>query len=140
MNTRLFGACLCALSLVALAGCGGSKPVEVSGKLVLVPNTKLAETDSVNLIFSNTEPGGSGAQVSLNKDMSFTAKAQPGNYKIAVTISAYMGEKDSVARTSAFEKSYEAFSVKKTNITYEVTSEEKQNITIDLAKGRAAKN
>ncbi len=140
MLSRLASCGLCAVALFALAGCGGPKVVEVSGKLVLLPNTKLTDTDSVNLVFSAQESGGAGAQVTLNKDLTFTAKAQPGKYKIAVTVSAYPGEKDSEKRIAAFQKAYEVFALENTKLTYEVTSDAMQNITIDLAQGRAAKN
>lgn len=140
MLSRLSSCGLCAVALFTLTGCGGPTVVEVTGKLVLLPNTKLAEDDSITLIFSSQESGGAGASVTLNKDMTFTAKAKPGKYKIVVAVSAYPGSKDSDKRTASYKKNYDAFLLENTKLTYEVTSESPQNITIDLAQGRAAKN
>jgi hypothetical protein len=123
-------------------GCGGgSAPVTVSGKIVLLPNTKYAETDVVVLTFVPTAADGKGGGAAdVSKDLSFTARVVPGNYKIAFSIAPYAGSKDEEKRAEAFSKRYEGLSAAKTTITYEVTSDSNQNITVDLAQGKATRN
>jgi hypothetical protein len=129
------------LTLLLLAGCGGGKPRTVSGKLVLLPGTNLVASDSVNLIFVPEAQGGKTvvADVSQN-DLTFTAKVPPGKYKISFSVQPYAGESESEKRAEAFAQTNEAFSTDSTPLTYEVTGDPSQTVTVDLAQRRVAKN
>jgi hypothetical protein len=132
-----------ALALLGTAlGCGGSAtPVTVTGKIVLLPNTKYVETDTIVLTFVPTAADGKGGGTAdVAKDLTFTARVVPGNYKLAFSISPYAGTKDDEKRAELFAKRYDGLSAAKTAITYEVTSDSTQNITVDLAQGKATRN
>lgn len=124
-----------------LAGCG-ERTVTVDGRIVLLPNTSLKDDDSIQLAF--VETGGNKTVGALGKpdgkEASFTAQVPPGSYKITVTIRAYAGHKESEKRDAQFKSLNKAFSHDATTLTYEVTGDAKQSVTIDLAKGRVSKN
>ena len=111
-----------------------------TGKLVMLPGYKLSETDSVSLTFAPEGQDGGAKAATLAKDMSFTIQLLPGKYKVAFSVSAYPGEKGSEKRSEAFLKKLSAFSTDKTTLTYEVTSDSVQNVTVDLAHGAVEKN
>jgi hypothetical protein len=142
MLVQLSRLALAALLFTTALGCGGgSAPVTVNGKIVLLPNTKYAETDTLVLTFVSTAADGKGGGTAdVAKDLSFTARVQPGNYKVAFSITPYTGAKDDERRAETFAKKYEAFSATKTPITYEVSSDSTQSVTIDLAQGKATRN
>jgi len=142
MLVQLSRLALATLLLTTALGCGGgSAPVTVKGKIVLLPNTKYAETDTIVLTFVPTAADGKGGSTAdVAKDLSYTARILPGNYKIAFSITPYVGSKDDEKRAETFAKKYEGFSPAKTPITYEVTSDSTQSVTVDLAQGRASRN
>ena len=133
----LFAGLIC---LVA-SGCGGGSPRTVKGKLVLAPGIKLAPTDSVNLTFVPEAKNGTTAVADVSAaDMTFSVKVPSGKYKVAFAITPYPGEKGSEKRAEAFATINKAFDPNSTTMTYEVTSDNVQDVTVDLAQGRITKN
>jgi len=132
--------------LLILSGCGGKKGVTVNGKLV-PGNLKLAETDSVEISFSPEAPGGKAASgMAKGNDPSFVVNSadgkgvEPGKYKVGVRIQPYMGSAGAAGRASALEKINKDYDPTKTKLTYEVTGDATQSITVDLAKGTVTKD
>jgi hypothetical protein len=127
--------------ILLVGGCGKKNPVTVSGKLVLPPTIKLADTDSVQINFTPVDAGDDQpAGATFNKpDMSFVCKnITPGKYKVSVLLSVYKGTPDSEKRDyeyKVFNKSH----TEKMNLTFDVTSDAEQKITIDLANGKVQK-
>ncbi len=130
---------LCAAALCA-AGCG-TPTVSVSGKLVLPPNVKLAESDSVGINFRPENPAHTASVGIFNAaDQTFVANnLAPGKYKIGVQITPYAGQQGNDKRAAALAPLNQNFNISATKLTYDVTSESKQSITIDLAKGTVTK-
>lgn len=129
------------ICLLSLGGCGGQKPIKLSGKLKLPPNVNLVETDSVQITFSKEggDKGGTVATVNV-KDMSFEMKdIVPGKYKIGVSITPYAGEKGSEKRASAFDALNKAFAPTATSLSFEVAQDSAQSIVIDMAAGSVTK-
>ena len=134
---------LLCLVLAPLSGCGDGNPatIKISGKVVLPPGTKVADTDSIMLTFTPMEgdKGGGGGAVNA-KDLTFPAfTVAPGKYKVSVNFSPYPGEPGSDKRVAAFEQLNKAYGQMASRITYEVTAEKEQPIVIDMAKGSAVK-
>lgn len=128
------------LALVLVLGCGGGKTVTVSGKLVLPPKVKLAETDSIAVTFAPEDKDGKSASATVSpKDLTFNAQVPPGKYKIGVTVQPYAGTKDAEARTKEINAVIGSFDAAATALRYEVTAESTQSVTIDLAKGTVSK-
>ena len=129
------------LFVVCFAGCGGPAPVPVSGKIVLPSKTKLAETDTIVVVFNPEDPS-SGAAENANvsaKDLTFTAKVLPGKYKVSVTVQPYAGTPDSQKRTKELASQFGGFSANSTPLKVEVTNDASQTITLDLEKKTAGK-
>ena len=136
-----------AICLLALSGCGGKKPVTVKGKLVLPSTMKLAETDIVQISFvPQEEKGLAGSAKPSLTDLSFVVKdtngkgVVPGKYKVTVKFDAYAGMKDGQKRADAMKPINDSYGLLKSKLTYEVTLDEEQNITVDLIKGTVTKN
>jgi hypothetical protein len=130
------------LSLLALAGCGGgTNPVEVSGKLIMPPNLKLVESDVVVLTFLPEEtPEKAVTAEVIPKEGSFTTKQiLPGKHVITVVVQPYPGMPDSERRMTAFEGFNNSFTRENKKLTYEVTKDAQQSITIDLPKAKVTK-
>jgi hypothetical protein len=129
---------VCGVALLALSGCTSAKTVTVAGKLVLPPKVKVAETDSVTVTFvRQDDPAAPGASATASPTgLTFEAAVQPGKYKISVRVQAYSGMKDSQQR----EKELTQQMASAPTMSYEVTSDAKQSITIDLVKGAVTKN
>lgn len=138
---RLCLAGLGALLFSASLGCGFSaSPRTVKGKLVLLPNMKLQETDTINLTFVPEGEGSSAVADVSAKDATFTAQVPPGKYKIALSVTPYAGTKDAEKREQAFVQKYAPFAPGTTPLRYEVSSEPVQTVTIDLAQGSVSPN
>ena len=136
---RLVAATVLALGL--LAGCGGAKPVTVTGKLVLPAKLKIQETDQISITFypddasAKDTAGGKSSSGTVNpKDLTFTASVLPGKYKIGVGVTPYAGMGDEQKRTEIIEGMLGAFNATDTPLRYEVTSAASQSITIDVPK------
>jgi len=135
---------LLAVCLLALAGCG-AKGTPVKGKLVLPSGVTLLPDDSVTVLFSSeTEKGTSAPSMFNASDGTFVCNGPegkglvPGKYKIAVTILPYAGM-DNDKRKAVLEPYNEAYRLDKTSLTYEVTKDADQSITIDLAQAKVSK-
>lgn len=130
------------LSTLVLVGCGGGpSPVEVNGKVVLPAGIKLEKDDSFSITLSPTEGDKGGAVSDVSKEsLTFEIKkAVPGKYKVAIDLTPYPNpgyEK----RKGAIEALTSKFNLRQTTLTYEVTADAKQSITVDLAKGTVSKN
>jgi hypothetical protein len=134
----ILGSSLC---LLILAGCTGKKGVTVQGKVVLPPAVKLEESDVVSITFTpeGVKDKGAGAQASP-KDLSFAAKGVfPGKNRIGVKITPYMGSPGSEKRSEALAPLNNMFGANNDKLTYEVTRDSTQSITIDLTKGTVTK-
>ncbi len=133
------------LVLSFVAGCGGPTPVPLSGKVVLPSGVKLADTDSVTVVFVPEEGDQSkGENATLSpKDLSFSAKVVPGKYKIAVNVQIYPGSAGAMKETNAKNKElslvFGSFSSGSTPLHYEVTKEANQTITLNLDKKTVGK-
>jgi hypothetical protein len=123
--------------ILLMGGCGGKKPVTLTGKLVLPSTIKLADNDNVTINFTpvDAEDQPAGAKFN-NADMSFVCKnITPGKYKVSVQLSVYKGTPDSEKRDFEY-KVFNKQHTEKMNLTFGVTSDAEQKITIDLANGK----
>ncbi len=134
------------LCLLVLPGCGKSGAT-LKGTLVLPSNLKLTDTDSVRVSFMPEDQKGQGYPATVSvADKSFVAQGPgkkgipAGKYKVAVQLQPYMGSPDSEQRSAAFEQFNNAFNATNSRLTYEVTSESTQSITVDVPKGSVTKN
>jgi hypothetical protein len=137
---RLRMTAVASVCMVAMLGCGKSA-VELSGKLVPPPNTKLVDSDSVQVTFVAEAKGDKSVVVEV-KDGSFSTKEiVAGKYKVAVSITPYAGEKGSQERTEYFNDFVNKdFTNTTTPLSYDVSSDAKQSITIDMGKKTVTKN
>jgi hypothetical protein len=132
------------ICLVGPVGCGGKKGSTVNGKLVLPPNLQVDKTDTgdVRLIPETRDKSGKGgATANFNgSDLTFTLKdVAPGKYKVGVTLTPYPG-KENKERDATFKKINHQYDVEGgSKLTYEVTSDSEQSITIDLVAGTVTK-
>jgi hypothetical protein len=128
----------CGLALLTLSGCTSAKTVTVDGKVVLPPKVKVSETDSITVAFTReddaTAPGGTATASPTG--LTFEANVPPGKYKISVRVQAYAGMKDSQKR----ERELAQQMASAPTLSYEVTGDARQSITIDLVKGTVTKN
>ncbi len=139
---RLSTAAVLACSCVLLVGCGPSTQ-DVTGKIVPPPNMKFYENDSISLRFypDTNDPKAQAFFADVNpKDLTFSTKVPSGKYKLGLEVSGYPGEKTTTQkRIDALNEFNSAYSRERSPISYEVTSGP-QNITVELAQGRAFKN
>jgi hypothetical protein len=134
-----------ALCLLPLAGCG-TKGYTVTGKVVLPANVKMAADDSVTILFAPEDPKGTSAPAEFTpSDNTFVAKGPegkglpPGKYKVSVQITPYPGKPESAQRATQLSGINSAYDLANTKMTYEVTKDSSQSITIDLTKGTVTK-
>jgi len=132
--------CVC---LLGPAGCSAKKEVSVSGKLVLPADLELVENDGITIQFVPQEKSDTSVQSVLagvsSRDHTIPPTAiYPGKYKIKVAFQPYPGP-EQAKRTAILAPVNKAFEAASTPLTYEVTSDEKQSITIDLAKKSVTK-
>jgi hypothetical protein len=135
-----------ALCLLGLGGCGGHKGGIVKGTLVLPPNVKPGETDSLTVLFRPEEGTGESAPAPVNvADMSFSAKGAtgkgvaPGKYKLIISLQPYMGSAEAEKRRPLYDAINNKYDEKNTKLSYDVTNEAQQSIVVDLAKGTVTK-
>jgi hypothetical protein len=135
---RLFLACAC---LLPLAGCGGSRPVTVSGKVILPAGVKMGEGDTGNILFAPEEQSGKPSTANFSKELTFETKdIRPGKYKVVVRIDQYMGAKGNEKRARDYQMVNKAFDDKASKLTLEVAQEPaQQSVTIDLPGGSVRK-
>jgi uncharacterized lipoprotein YajG len=140
LSSFRLGFALIGLSL--LAGCTGGGMTSLSGKLVLPKDMKPSQNETVSIGFTPTdESATSAAAVYDRTDRSFVVKnIKPGKYTITVSILPYMGEKDTAKRKVAYDKLNKAYDPKSSKLTYDVTTEPNQSITVDVDKGTVTKS
>ena len=133
------------LLLLSSAGCGPSRAT-ITGTLVLPPNVQLNDSDSVAILFHPEEAGAMLATAAVkNADRTFTVKTNdgynvpPGKYKVTVKITPY--DSGDTARKDMFQNAINNIYGNESagKLPYEVTSDSKQTITIDLAQGKITK-
>jgi hypothetical protein len=127
------------LAVTALGCGGGAQQKKLTGKVILPTNIKVVENDGINLTFAPDPKGTTVVAEVSPKDLTFSTQIPPGKYKVAVEITPYPGEKDSEKRATAFEKFNEKYGSSVSPLSYEVTADASQNITVDLAQNRVAK-
>lgn len=136
---RLPGSILFTGLLVAslLCGCDSAPTGSAVKVTVASQKLKLEETDSVEVIFT---PQGTGTPATANgsvKDQPLAAGrgetpgVLPGKYTLSVRITPYAGMA-TPQRVDAITESLKQFEPNKSTLTYEVTSEKEQAITVDL--------
>jgi hypothetical protein len=133
--------------LFALAGCAGKKGVTVKGKVILPPGVNLGNKGSLLVDFMPQDSGGTTAigPCSL-PDGSFEAKMPkgkgvlPGKYKIVVRMDPSPGVQDAQAQADKVKPFNQKFDKTNTKLTYEVTADPTQSITIDLNTETVKKN
>jgi predicted small lipoprotein YifL len=135
-----------ALCLLVLPGCGKSGAV-IKGTLILPPNVKLNDTDSVTISFVPEDMKGQAYPAAFSiSENSFVAEGPrkkgipAGKYKIVLELHPYRGSPDSASRASFFDQFNQYYNAGSTKLTYEVTSDSTQSITIDLVQGTVTKN
>src|SRR5262249_10642486 len=111
------------------------------GKLVPPPKVALKESDSVSVNFVPVEKTGKTAAATVSqKDMTFVCKdVSPGKYKIAVQFQAYPGSKDNEKHAASLASVNKKFEASTTPLSYEVTRDAPQSITVDLAAEKVTK-
>ncbi|MCI0465270.1 MAG: carboxypeptidase-like regulatory domain-containing protein [Gemmataceae bacterium] len=107
-------------------------------------NVKLTDKDSatVGLVpVDKTAKGSTSGPISPG-DGSFTLKdVPPGKYNVTVSLQGYPGDKDSAKRDQLFAPLNKAYGAAgKKQLSYDVTSDPNQSITIDLKNGSVTKS
>ena len=138
-NPLLAGLFTTLLAVISVGCGGGAQQKKVTGKVILPKNVKVVENDAINLTFIPDPKGTSVVATVSPQDLTFSTQIPPGKYKITAEITPYPGEKESEKRATAFEKFNEKYNSTNANLTYEVTADANQNITVDLAQDRVAK-
>jgi hypothetical protein len=140
------------LCLFALGGCGGPKGVAVNGTIVFPRNLTLKPDDYITLSFVPVTPGSPAGNATVSpEEKTFIIKGPdgksgivPGKYTITVQIKPYGGGQDQ--RKAILDDINTKYGqgaggkVPGSQLSYEVTSDPEQSITVDLIKGTATKN
>lgn len=137
-----------AFGLLVVAGCGGGagkKAAVLKGKVILPSNIKLGESDSASINFNPETEGDPNLTAVVNPvDLTFTATGvkgkgtPPGNYKISVVLQPYTPGVSPLRQ--ACDELNNRYSDGSTPLSYNLTEEPQQSITIDLSKGTVTKN
>jgi len=138
---RILALTAAAVALAFLpAGCGGKKPVNVTGKLVLPSKFKLKDTDTIQLIFVPDDKTDTTAVATVEKTGEFkSSTVVPGKYKVTVKVDPYAGEPGNDKRQKEFEGFNKAHDLANSKLTYDFTSDSNQSITIDTEKDTITK-
>jgi predicted small lipoprotein YifL len=135
-----------AVCLLVLAGCGKKNAI-VNGKIILPANIKLIESDRGKIIFVPEDKNAPASSATISSsDNSFVVngpanKGVPlGKYKITVQLQPYPGEKGSEKRSDLFARLNDKYDPEVSKLTYEVTADSTQSITINLIKGTVTKD
>jgi hypothetical protein len=135
------------LCLFVVSGCGSStkgKGATLKGTVVLPSNVKLQQNDMAAISFVPEADGGQAFTSQINTtDLSFVVQAVPGKnltagkYKISFRFQAYKpGESK---EKKIFEGMNAKYDSTKSKLSYDVTEEPQQSITVDLNKGTVTK-
>jgi len=147
MRIRSLALLATGLVTVALAGCGGAAKGNNVKATVVPPSTmKLEDTDEIAIAFVPTDGSASAAgsgnfksqPIAITRTAPGTTGVVPGKYKITVKITPYagMGKSDRTQKLEDFSKAYNA---EATKLTYEVTGEPEQSISINLENSTVTK-
>ena len=143
-RTILASACLC---LLVLSGCSTKPRATVNGTLVLPAGITLADDDTVQITFDPEDNSSPATQAQVTpKEKSFVVKGTDGKgilagkYKVAVQITPYLGMPGSQKHAASFDDINKTFGATSSSLTYEVTADPTQTITIDLAKKTVTKS
>jgi hypothetical protein len=131
--------------LLSIAGCGSKRGSVVTGKLVLPDGLKLTSNDSGSVALmpeqDSAKPSGTkapGGTINPN-DLSFTINdAPPGDYKVVVTLTPYPGQADP-KHAKSLKNLSDRYSIESSKMTYKVTSDSEQKITVNLVEGKVTK-
>jgi hypothetical protein len=128
-------ACTLCFLVVLTSGCGQRRRVTVKGTLVLPANVQLAEKDTVRIVFAPEDSGIKGARAKFNpSDKSFVATGVPtGKNKVTVAISPYQKGAGSEQHAKDLDVLNQAYGGPKTPLSYEVSKDPEQSITIDVS-------
>lgn len=148
LQTRRLLFMVAALSMAGLCGCGsGKKGVELQAKLLLPGNIRLGEQASSTITFVPEDSKSESASGKYKtKDQPFpidTSQGKgilPGKYKVTVQLNPYPGSEEAKTQANAVKSVNGRYNLEKTPLSYEVTNDSKQAITIDLNKGTIQKN
>ncbi|HWG44651.1 MAG TPA: hypothetical protein VN688_17875 [Gemmataceae bacterium] len=137
---------LTAVCLLVLAGCG-EKAAVVKGTIVLPSHIKLIDTDQGKILFVPQEKNTPASSATISSsDNSFVVNGPTnhgvplGKYKIIVRFKPYPGDPSSENRAQLFARINDKYDEEVSKLTYEVTADSTQSITIDLIKGTVTKN
>jgi hypothetical protein len=133
------------VALFLLTGCNSGQ--EVSGKVVFPQQVTLQRDDLVSIVFDPEDAGGKpgSGRVAVD-DKSFIARSAdgkgilPGKYTIGLIITPYAGHPDYKKRAKALENFNNQYGATPTKLTYEVTSDGPQAITVDLVRSTVTRN
>jgi hypothetical protein len=137
LSFSVLGTCL-----LLLAGCGGTRTVNVSGKLNLPDNLKLVSDDAVNVILVPVDSGAKANNYTakVENDHTFICRSVvPGKYKVTANFEAYPGKPGSAQRNENFKILNKTFDKNNSPLTYEVSGDAEQSITIDLTSKTVTK-
>jgi hypothetical protein len=135
--------CLLMASVFPITGCSGETPVPVHGTVILPEGVTLGPEDSVHLTFVPTdETMKAGAARTKGPDNSFDASIVggkgllPGTYKVAAKIEFYPGSTRDVQLVSYISEINSRYVQKGSKLTYTVTKDPGQSLTVDLKEGK----
>ena len=128
--------------LFGIAGCGNPKSPTIKGTAVFPANITFQGNDSVMINFSPADPANTAGFSAIAEDKSFSVKSAsgkamlPGKYMIGVSVTPY----DQKNRTAVIDDFNKVFGNPQTSgLTYELTAEDTQSITVDLVKKTVTK-
>ena len=123
--------------LVSSVGCGSKKGTPLTGKVLLPDKVKLDTNDTATVRFVSDQKGGPGAVGKVNpSDLTFTVEVPPGSYKVGAEFVPYPGGKANDAHHKALKNLSERFDAENSKMTYTVTSDSNQTITVNLKEGK----
>jgi hypothetical protein len=147
-NRRLALGLALSVCFIVVAGCGKKKGQVVKGNIVLPANASVKPDDSITLALIADAAGGgksAGAAPISTEDLSFTIKGPggigvaPGKYTITLNFTPYPGGSADVKKhMEDLNKKFGDAKVSK--LTYTVTDDPDQSITVDLDKQTVTKN
>ncbi len=152
--SRVIVTSVMAVAVLAPIGCGGGKgsKIQFTGKLILPTGATIEKDDIAEVNFAPEEANGVAAEAKVSTDQSFTLKSaldrksgpMPGKYKVTVQIIPYdknadPKDKAKQDRLNQLKTLNEKYNVKNSPLTYTITSDNAQSVTIDLVKGTISK-
>jgi hypothetical protein len=136
------------VGLLGLAGCSGARPVTIQGKLIMPKNVPMGEPtgkegaqDTLTLTFLK-EGEDKAFSIQVNpKELTFESKEIiPGKYKVGFQVGLYAMPTGNPKRQYEVQMFNKAHAAQSSKMTYEVTAESPQSITVDLTKEQVTRN